>query len=207
MYFLNRILNFNQQGFYMTGNHYNDIIEERSCSQVCGYPLCANPLTQVFSSRQKYHISSQFNKVFDVTERKVSRILSLISIQLCQSITAFNKNNSNVIIAFHFSKWVLDFLFLQKFCSNVCFKRSSFFKEQLLSSPLWLREKEDAIRIQFHDEISSHKEYVDYHWCYFAVSYFLNLKRNISREEQVDISHVLSVDLNCKNRNFSWKPM
>lgn len=30
----------------------------------------------------------------------------------------------------------------KKFCSNSCFKSSNYLKEQLLTSPLWLRDQE-----------------------------------------------------------------
>jgi len=49
-------------------NHYTDIVEERACSKVCGYPLCANPLGT--RSRQKYHISTKHNKVIDLSVRE-----------------------------------------------------------------------------------------------------------------------------------------
>ncbi|TRY63475.1 hypothetical protein TCAL_02092 [Tigriopus californicus] len=74
--------------------YYDDIVEERSCVRLCGYPLCSTLVTQV--PRQRFKISTSANKVFDITERK-------------------------------------------KFCSNQCFKRSVFFKNQLATSPLWLR--------------------------------------------------------------------
>lgn len=41
---------------------------ERSISKMCGYPLCWKKLGIV--SAQKYHISTRYNKVYDITERK-----------------------------------------------------------------------------------------------------------------------------------------
>jgi len=49
-------------------NHYEDIVEERACSKVCGYPLCASPLKK--RSQQKYHISMKHNKVIDLAVRE-----------------------------------------------------------------------------------------------------------------------------------------
>ncbi|XP_067120769.1 putative RNA polymerase II subunit B1 CTD phosphatase RPAP2 isoform X2 [Centruroides vittatus] len=51
-------------------NDYEDIIVERFISKLCGYPLCLNSVSNV--PRQKYAISTKTNKVYDITERKVS---------------------------------------------------------------------------------------------------------------------------------------
>ena len=59
----------NPQACYLTPDHYSDVIEERSISGFCGYPLCPNPLKDV--PAQKYHISVQQKQIFDITERKV----------------------------------------------------------------------------------------------------------------------------------------
>lgn len=48
--------------------HYADIIEERSISRMCGYPLCQNSLIKV--PKQKFHISMKQNKVYNIAERK-----------------------------------------------------------------------------------------------------------------------------------------
>lgn len=50
-------------------SHYSDVVEERCISDLCGYPMCGNPLGE--QPRQKYHISVSQKKVFDLTERKV----------------------------------------------------------------------------------------------------------------------------------------
>jgi len=102
---------FRSSAFYLNGSYYDDVVEERNCIVVCGYPLCNNQLKK---SNQKYHISLKQNKVFDITERK-------------------------------------------KFCSNECFKSSEFYKDQLLSSPLWLREPSDQKPVVFYDEINKNE--------------------------------------------------
>eukprot|EP00795_Rhopilema_esculentum_P010446 gene10446-19152_t len=48
--------------------HYSDIVEERSISKQCGYPLCSNALSKV--PRQKFHISMERKQIYDITERK-----------------------------------------------------------------------------------------------------------------------------------------
>ena len=69
--------------------------------KVCGYPLCNKP-HDASKIKQKFHISTVTNKVYDVEERK-------------------------------------------QFCSAVCFKASNFFKDQLETSPLWLREVDTPV--------------------------------------------------------------
>ena len=64
-------------------------------------PLC-NKSHDASKIKQKFHISTLTNKVYDVEERK-------------------------------------------QFCSAVCFKASNFFKDQLETSPLWLREKDTPV--------------------------------------------------------------
>lgn len=53
---------------FIAPHHYEDIVEERAITKTCGYPVCSKPLTAV--SKQKYHISTKDNKVYDITERK-----------------------------------------------------------------------------------------------------------------------------------------
>eukprot|EP00794_Sanderia_malayensis_P015691 gene15691-17273_t len=48
--------------------HYADIIEERSISKLCGYPLCSNKIVK--APKQNFHISMKYNKIYDITERK-----------------------------------------------------------------------------------------------------------------------------------------
>ncbi|XP_071157108.1 putative RNA polymerase II subunit B1 CTD phosphatase RPAP2 [Mytilus edulis] len=53
---------------FIAPHHYEDIVEERSITKTCGYPVCCKPLNAI--SKQKYHISTKDNKVYDITERK-----------------------------------------------------------------------------------------------------------------------------------------
>ncbi|XP_045147976.1 putative RNA polymerase II subunit B1 CTD phosphatase RPAP2 [Echinops telfairi] len=55
-------------GKVITSDHYNDVVDERSISKLCGYPLCQKKLGIV--PKQKYKISTKTNKVYDITERK-----------------------------------------------------------------------------------------------------------------------------------------
>lgn len=57
-----------QSGNFITTSHYADVVEERMIAQKCGYPLCKNHLSKIPS--QKYKISLQTNRVYDITERK-----------------------------------------------------------------------------------------------------------------------------------------
>ena len=85
-----------QSASVLNQGFYQDSVEERSLTGVCGYPLCDNTRPN-FEKKGKYHISLKDKKVYDLAERKL-------------------------------------------FCSNECFKASSFFKEQLETSPLWMQE-------------------------------------------------------------------
>ncbi|XP_065217961.1 putative RNA polymerase II subunit B1 CTD phosphatase RPAP2 homolog [Planococcus citri] len=110
-YFLSQLRWINQ-------SHYQDIIEERTIMKHCGYPLCSQILGPV--PKQKYHISTTENKVYDITERK-------------------------------------------SFCSNQCYKASIFLKNQLYTSPLWLREKEPVPNFTlFHSSMVLTVEDIDF---------------------------------------------
>lgn len=85
---------------HINQSHYDDIVEERSIVQLCGYPMCDITLTDV--PKQQFVISRIKNKVYDITERK-------------------------------------------KFCSNKCYKSSVYLKEQILTTPLWVRKEDDVI--------------------------------------------------------------
>lgn len=50
--------------------HFDDIIEERSIVQLCGYPICIKSLSVKDIPKQKYRISLKTNKVYDITARK-----------------------------------------------------------------------------------------------------------------------------------------
>lgn len=95
----------------MNQAHYDDIIEERSISVLCGYPLCDKTLTDI--PKQQFIISRAQNKVFDITERK-------------------------------------------KYCSNECYRASVYLREQILTTPLWVRKDDDIIPefklLSFKDE-------------------------------------------------------
>ncbi|XP_076813075.1 putative RNA polymerase II subunit B1 CTD phosphatase RPAP2 isoform X2 [Clavelina lepadiformis] len=81
--------------YFLTVEHYQDVVEERAILNMCGYPMCDNKLENV--PRQQYKISG--NKVYDLTQRK-------------------------------------------NFCSNLCYRLSSHVQNQILTSPLWLRDPE-----------------------------------------------------------------
>ncbi|KAM9688102.1 putative RNA polymerase II subunit B1 CTD phosphatase RPAP2 isoform 2-T3 [Trichechus inunguis] len=55
-------------GMFITSAHYNDVVDERTISKLCGYPICQKKLGIV--PKQKYRISTKTNKVYDITERK-----------------------------------------------------------------------------------------------------------------------------------------
>lgn len=88
------------QLIHLNQSHYDDIVEERSITKLCGYPLCDISLSDI--PKQQYIISKTQNKVYDITERK-------------------------------------------KFCSNTCYKASVYLKEQILTTPLWVRKEDDII--------------------------------------------------------------
>ncbi|KAK0040713.1 RNA polymerase II subunit B1 CTD phosphatase RPAP2 isoform X3 [Biomphalaria pfeifferi] len=52
----------------ITREHYNDIVEERAITMLCGYPVCGKTLENI--PKKKYHISTISNKVYDISERK-----------------------------------------------------------------------------------------------------------------------------------------
>ena len=53
---------------HINQSHFQDAVEERAISKLCGYPLCSNELKNVPS--QQYRISTRLNKVYDIKERK-----------------------------------------------------------------------------------------------------------------------------------------
>lgn len=89
---------------YINQSHFDDIIEERAITQLCGYPLCSAQLKDI--PKQQFKISTVQNKVYDITMRK-------------------------------------------HFCSNLCFKSSEYLKEQLLTTPLWMRKDDDDVLPEF----------------------------------------------------------
>ncbi len=63
------------QASFIAPCHYDDAVDERVCSGVCGLPTCGVS-TKVEKNSQKvlpkYKIDTRLNKIFDVTERRVS---------------------------------------------------------------------------------------------------------------------------------------
>ncbi|XP_037132041.1 putative RNA polymerase II subunit B1 CTD phosphatase rpap2 [Syngnathus acus] len=53
---------------FITSANYKDAVEERFITKLCGYPLCSNKLNKI--PKQQFKISTQTNKVYDITERK-----------------------------------------------------------------------------------------------------------------------------------------
>lgn len=53
---------------YIEPYHYEEIVEERFLSKICGYPICGSELKKI--PTQKYQISSKLNKVYDIGDRK-----------------------------------------------------------------------------------------------------------------------------------------
>ncbi|KAF7223308.1 putative RNA polymerase II subunit B1 CTD phosphatase rpap2 isoform X2 [Nothobranchius furzeri] len=52
----------------ITAANYRDAVEERFLAKLCGYPLCSTKLGKI--PTQRYKISTQTNRVYDITERK-----------------------------------------------------------------------------------------------------------------------------------------
>ncbi|XP_030766179.1 putative RNA polymerase II subunit B1 CTD phosphatase RPAP2 [Sitophilus oryzae] len=48
--------------------HYQDIVEERAITKLCGYSLCGKRIPDM--PKKQYFISTKSNKVYDITERK-----------------------------------------------------------------------------------------------------------------------------------------
>jgi hypothetical protein len=54
---------------YINQAHYQDIVEERAISKLCGYPLCAKHIPDM--PKKQFYISTKNNKIYDITDRKV----------------------------------------------------------------------------------------------------------------------------------------
>ena len=50
---------FREAGMFLNESYYNDLVDERSCSNLCGYALCNKALENVV--KQQYHISTKHN--------------------------------------------------------------------------------------------------------------------------------------------------
>ncbi|GAB4851106.1 hypothetical protein Ancab_030400 [Ancistrocladus abbreviatus] len=71
LYLLEGINDENQlfaAGSLMTRGDYQDVVIERSISNMCGYPLCNNPLPSERPQRGRYRISLKEHKVYDLHE-------------------------------------------------------------------------------------------------------------------------------------------
>ncbi|MCO5568291.1 hypothetical protein L7F22_021990 [Adiantum nelumboides] len=58
-------------GKVLTQSEYADVVTERTIINMCGYPLCANPLPSTFPHKGRYHISLREHKVFDSQETRL----------------------------------------------------------------------------------------------------------------------------------------
>ncbi|XP_055599482.1 putative RNA polymerase II subunit B1 CTD phosphatase RPAP2 homolog [Uranotaenia lowii] len=68
-------------------------------------------------------------------------IMKVCGYPLCQN-TLSNIPNQQYVISLS-SKKVYDITERKNFCTGQCFKASNYLKEQMLTSPLWLRDQED----------------------------------------------------------------
>ncbi|KAI4300605.1 hypothetical protein L6164_033961 [Bauhinia variegata] len=55
-------------GSLMSRSDYEDVVTERSITNVCGYPLCCNPLPSDRPRKGRYRISLKEHKVYDLHE-------------------------------------------------------------------------------------------------------------------------------------------
>ncbi len=116
-------------------------MSERALSGLCGLPVCdvgsAVSPERAFDQRRRFRIDGRANRVYDITERKVRNIkqwLSLLLLSLSLLLLTVSSCCTTAIITF----------FFQKFCSDLCFRRSVHFARQISSEPLWMRpEKVD----------------------------------------------------------------
>ncbi|XP_060534652.1 RNA polymerase II subunit B1 CTD phosphatase Rpap2 isoform X2 [Cylas formicarius] len=53
---------------FITQEHYQDIVEERAITKLCGYSVCGKKIPEM--PNKQYFISTKSNKVYDITERK-----------------------------------------------------------------------------------------------------------------------------------------
>lgn len=54
---------------FINQEHYQDIVEERAISKLCGYSICGKRIPDM--PKQQYYISTKSNKIYDITDRKV----------------------------------------------------------------------------------------------------------------------------------------
>lgn len=55
-------------GSLMSKSDYEDVVTERTISNLCGYPLCPNPLPSDRPKKGQYHISIKEHRVYDLHE-------------------------------------------------------------------------------------------------------------------------------------------
>ncbi|XP_057792033.1 putative RNA polymerase II subunit B1 CTD phosphatase RPAP2 homolog isoform X1 [Salvia miltiorrhiza] len=55
-------------GSVISRDDYNDVVTERTIAEMCGYPLCANPLPSERPHKGRYRISLKEHKVYDLQE-------------------------------------------------------------------------------------------------------------------------------------------
>nr|CAH7741528.1 unnamed protein product [Callosobruchus chinensis] len=53
---------------YINRSHYQDIVEERAITKLCGYSVCGRRIPDM--PKKQYFISMKNNKVYDITDRK-----------------------------------------------------------------------------------------------------------------------------------------
>ncbi|CAG9761413.1 unnamed protein product [Ceutorhynchus assimilis] len=53
---------------FINQSHYQDIVEERAITKLCGYSICGKRIPDM--PKKQYFISTKSNKVYDITERK-----------------------------------------------------------------------------------------------------------------------------------------
>ncbi|KAL1517406.1 hypothetical protein ABEB36_001173 [Hypothenemus hampei] len=53
---------------FINQSHYQDIVEERAITKLCGYALCGKRIPDM--PKKQYFISTKSNKVYDITDRK-----------------------------------------------------------------------------------------------------------------------------------------
>ncbi|CAG9854125.1 unnamed protein product [Phyllotreta striolata] len=53
---------------FINQSHYQDIVEERAITKLCGYSICGRRIPDM--PKKQYFISTKSNKVYDITDRK-----------------------------------------------------------------------------------------------------------------------------------------
>ncbi|XP_072396260.1 RNA polymerase II subunit B1 CTD phosphatase Rpap2 isoform X1 [Diabrotica undecimpunctata] len=53
---------------YINQSHYQDIVEERAITKLCGYSVCGRKIPEM--PKKQFYISTRHNKVYDITDRK-----------------------------------------------------------------------------------------------------------------------------------------